>query len=163
MPPKPQVVVKKGQPNLFSFFKKPAGDAPAAAPAVEARVHEVKNHETKVVEAKVHTSTPNHGAMKESSDTNKSADPGSAATSRADDSPYSVTMSSQRSQYSQDDGRKTYICVDDTDKYFANKRKLEDDKEPSSEKSSTGGIAVAKGGVKNGMHYIVGGFFNLLT
>ena len=95
MPPKPPVVAKKGQTNLFSFFNKPKN--PEEVPVAAGCVSEGD-------------STPCHASIKKSNDND--IHPGSAATSKANDSPFS-TMSSQTSQVSQDDNYDRNMDVDD--------------------------------------------------
>jgi hypothetical protein len=80
MPPKPKVEVKKGQPNLFSFFNKPKEPkAPEAAPSSSS------------ISA---NSTPSHSSKENGNDKEY---PNSAATSRAGDTPTPSGNSSQGS------------------------------------------------------------------
>jgi hypothetical protein len=81
MPPKQQLPVKKGQPNLFSFFSKPAVSTSSQP-----------SSDSSSVQA---NTTPSHTVGKSSTESVKHPD--SAATSKAGDSPFSA-LSSQGSQ-----------------------------------------------------------------
>jgi hypothetical protein len=95
MPPKPQVEIKKGQTNLFSFFNKPKEPkVPEAAPSSSS----ISSN-----------STPNHSNKENGSDKEY---PNSAATSKAGDTPSG--SSSQGSTLSAVTQEKSYKMVVET-------------------------------------------------
>lgn len=111
MPSKQPPAAKKGQTNLFSFFNKPSTNSTAEATA-------------SIDSASDGDSTPCYGSIKKRVDDEKN--PGSAATSKADDSPFSA-MSSQRSLESHEDCNEIHLCMNDA--LFDKKRKLVVDRE----------------------------------
>ena len=123
-------MVKKGQTNLFSFFNKPSTKA-----SVEA---------TSTIESGSDgDSTPCYEAIKKRVDAE--INPGSAATSKADDSPFSA-MSSQRSIGSEEGNDDIRMCVDEAPMDY--KRKLVVDR--SIENSNLNGrISIVERGTMN--------------
>ena len=110
MPPKQAAVAKKGQTNLFSFFNKPSTKASVEVTAT-------------IESGSDGDSTPCYEAIKKRVD--GVMNPGSAATSKADDSPFSA-MSSQRSIESEDGNNDIRMCIDEAPLDYKRKLVAED-------------------------------------